>query len=133
MTSVRHDWKRELLPNLEQVERFCDEFRVFCSTNCARLDAFTAELLLREALTNAVRHGGRSNARQRISCTLRAKPASLLIVIRDGGHGFNWAARGKSCPDPSATGGRGIAILRKYASAVRFNREGNMVALFRRF
>jgi serine/threonine-protein kinase RsbW len=123
----------ELAPTLEAVETLCAEFRLWRPVACADLDAFSAELVLREALTNAVQHGQGADQSRRISCVLRVKRGRLIIAIRDGGPGFDWRAAWDRRADLADTHGRGIEILRKYASAVRFNPVGNSVTLLKRF
>jgi anti-sigma regulatory factor (Ser/Thr protein kinase) len=127
------DLRTEIPATLEAVEAFCVEFRRWRAEACADLDAFSAELLLREALTNSVVHGSAEDPRKRVSCVLRAKRGRLIIAIRDGGQGFDWRAAWDRKADSRDTGGRGIEILRQYASAVRFNPSGNSVTLIQRF
>lgn len=131
MTS--HEWRRELPATLEAVEQLCAEFHQWRGETCAGLNAFAAELLLREALNNSVIHGCLGDARKRISCSLRARPDRLTIVIRDEGKGFDWRSFWTRRGAPAETHGRGIAILRRYANLVRFNRAGNSVTLVKRF
>ncbi len=104
----------------------------FRNRSCHLLDrrnSFAAELLLREALTNAIVHGCQKNPSKQVHCRLRLKGRRLLIVVKDEGDGFDWrGARGdrKGVPDSS---GRGIEILRKYADRVRYNEKGNAVTI----
>ena len=112
---------------------FCAEFRVWRAASCPNLENFAAELLLREALTNYVVHGCAEDPTQRITCVLRAKPGRLLIAVRDPHRGFDWRAVWNASADIFDTHGRGIEILRIYASAVRFNESGNSVTLIKRF
>lgn len=133
MKTARSELRVDLAPTLEAMESFCLEFQRWRATACAELDAFSSELLLREALTNAVVHGGSESPRERISCVLRAKRGRLIIAIRDGGQGFDWRAAWDRQAAASDTHGRGVAILRHYASAVRFNPAGNSVTLIQKF
>lgn len=133
MSLCRNEWRAELPATLEAVERFCEDFQHWRARACAELAPFPAELLLREALTNSVVHGCSEDPRQRVSCLLRAKPGRLLIVVQDEGEGFEWRAAWNRPADLSDTHGRGIEILRTYASAVRFNPKGNVVMLVKRF
>jgi anti-sigma regulatory factor (Ser/Thr protein kinase) len=126
--STRKELSVELPASLEAIDVFCDEFREWRADACAGLEAFPAELLLREVLTNSVVHGS-----ERICCLLRAKPGRLLIVVRDEGEGFDWRAAWDRQAGAEDTHGRGIDILRRYASAVRFNPKGNAVTLIKRF
>ena len=81
-----------LRPRWRRWKIFALEFQRWRAAACAELDAFSSELLLREALTNAVVHGGTESPRERISCVLRVKRGRLIIAIRDGGQGFDWRA-----------------------------------------
>jgi anti-sigma regulatory factor (Ser/Thr protein kinase) len=129
----RCEWRAELPATLVAIEQLCVEFRLWRISACAELNSFSAELLLREALTNSVLHGCSEDPHQRISCLLRAKPRRLVIAIRDGGDGFDWRAAVERRSDIADTGGRGIEILQRYASSVRFNSKGNSVTLVKRF
>jgi anti-sigma regulatory factor (Ser/Thr protein kinase) len=129
----RIELRVDLAPTLEAIESFCIQFQHWRGFACAELDAFSSELLLREALTNSVIHGGADDARGRVLCVLRVKRGRLIIAIRDGGKGFDWRAAWNRRAESEDTRGRGIEILRHYASAVRFNPAGNSVTLIQRF
>ena len=92
---------------------------------------FAAELLMREAVTNAVVHGCGGDRSRHVFCRVRLKGRKLTIVVADNGGGFDWRAawsRSAGLSDPS---GRGIEILRRYSTRVRFNRSGNTVVIFK--
>src|ERR1039457_5445659 len=79
-------------PTLEAIEKFCVEFRLWREKTCAGLDAFSGELLLREALTNSVVHGCSEDSSKRVWCVIRAKVGRVVIDIWDEGDGFDWRA-----------------------------------------
>jgi anti-sigma regulatory factor (Ser/Thr protein kinase) len=124
---------RAALPaSLQAIEEFFQEFR---RKNKALLDCvnyFPAELLLREALTNAVVHGCQADPRRQVRCTLRLKDRRLLIVVEDDGAGFDWLAARSNLSNLPDCSGRGLEILRKYANHVRYNSRGNVVAMIKR-
>ncbi len=130
---VSSKWHCELPATLDAIEQFCSNFQSWRAVACTGLDSFAADLLLREVLINSVLHGSAGDPRKRISCSLRAKPDRLIIAVRDEGEGFDWRAAWHRRSDPADTHGRGIQILRQYASLVRFNRKGNSVTLVKRF
>lgn len=133
MTALKNELRAELPATLEAIESFCAEFQHWRSETCPELDAFSAELLLREALTNAVVHGSANDRTGRISCVVRAKPGRIIMAIQDAGPGFDWRSAWHRDAFSTDTRGRGIGILRRYSNAVRFNPKGNSVTLIKRF
>lgn len=133
MTFTKHVWRTNLRATLESVEEFCSAFQLWRAHICPALDRFKSELVLREALTNSVVHGSGGDSRKWVTCVLRAKPGQLLISIRDDGEGFDWRAAWNRTAANDDTSGRGMEILRTYASAVRFSTKGNSVTLLRRY
>ena len=130
---LKSEWRAEVPATLEAIDRFCSAFQLWRADTCADLDSFSAELILREALTNSVIHGGTGIRRKRISCVLRVMPGRLVIAIQDAGQGFDWRAVWNRRSNASDTQGRGIEILRRYASSVRFSSTGNSVTLVKQF
>jgi anti-sigma regulatory factor (Ser/Thr protein kinase) len=133
MSSLTTCELRMALPaTLEAVEEFFVEFRRRSQALMDRANCFAAELLVREALTNAVLHGSHADPGKQVRCHLRLKGRRLLIAVEDDGEGFNWRrAWNHSASFPDASG-RGIEILRKYANRVRYNERGNLVTIIKR-
>jgi serine/threonine-protein kinase RsbW len=100
---------------------------------CSTQDAFAAELLLREALTNAVVHGCGMSQERTASVAIRVRTDRVTIAIDDRGPGFDWRSMIASVADNYDESGRGAEIYRTFASLVRFNGKGNKVILVRRF
>jgi len=124
---------RAALPaSLQAVEEFFVEFRRENRSLLDSVNCFAAELLLREALTNAVVHGYHGDPGKQVRFILRLKGRHLLIAVEDDGDGFDWRLAGDSSPDLSDCSGRGMKILRKYANHVRYNDRGNVVAMIKR-
>lgn len=116
------------------VSQIAKAFREQSAEWCAPRREFCCELLLREALANAVKHGG--NGREKageLVCIVRPKPGRVLIWVQDQGPGFDWRRIYHRESDPEQPGGRGMEIYRKYATRVRFNSSGNGVALLKRW
>lgn len=118
---------------LQAIEEFFVEFRRRSHALLDRVNCFAAELLVREALTNAVVHGCHADPAKQVRCCLRLKRGRLLIAVADDGDGFDWRAAWSHLATLSDCSGRGIAILRKYANRVRFNDRGNAVTIVKRF
>ena len=79
---------------------------------------------LREALTNAIRHGSGSTAGPRIEVRIALDDGWLSLTVRDWGPGFV----AEAIPDPEAPEnrwrgcGRGIFFMRCFADEVVFQR-----------
>jgi len=125
---------RKVLPaTLEALEPYLQEFRARCQCLENRADRFAAELLLREVLTNAVVHGSHGDPHRQVRCAVHLDRWRLSIAVADDGEGFDWQHTGGLGGTELLCSGRGIRILRHYASRVRFNRKGNAVAILKRF
>lgn len=127
--SVDCEMRASLPATLHAIEDFMGEFGRRSRALLVRQNCFAAELLVREALTNAVVHGCRENPDKQVRCILRLRAGRLLIAVADEGEGFDWrkARRTRACiPDSS---GRGMEILHRYANQVRFNDRGNVVTM----
>jgi anti-sigma regulatory factor (Ser/Thr protein kinase) len=124
---------RTTLPaTLAAIEDFFVEFRRRSNALMSRTNCFAAELLVREALTNAVLHGCGADPAKQVLCVLRLRGDRLSIAVADEGDGFDWrAARGMQTQVPE-TSGRGVEIYYRFADHVRFNKTGNAVTMFKR-
>jgi anti-sigma regulatory factor (Ser/Thr protein kinase) len=127
---AEQELRRTLPASLDAIEEFFVEFHN--TRVLRRLKCFTAELLVREALTNAVVHGCHSDPRRQVRCVLRLKGRRLLIAVSDDGDGFDWRAARDHPAAFTDCSGRGIAILHRYSSHVRFNNRGNAIAVVKR-
>jgi anti-sigma regulatory factor (Ser/Thr protein kinase) len=125
---------RTVIPaSLDSIEPLLADLRR--GANCALRprDRFAAELLLREALTNAVVHGCHRDPTRSIWCVLRIKSNRLTIVVEDAGQGFDWRAARSRKADISDCSGRGMEIYSCYATRFRFNDRGNRVTISKDF
>jgi anti-sigma regulatory factor (Ser/Thr protein kinase) len=117
---------------LEAVEEFFIAFRRRTRDALSQRHCFAAELLAREALNNAVMHGCHADPNKQIHCALRLKGGRLLIVVHDEGEGFDWRNAEGNRAEAAAPSGRGIELMRTYATRVRFNDRGNAVTIVKR-
>jgi anti-sigma regulatory factor (Ser/Thr protein kinase) len=122
---------RTLAPTLEAVDAFCGEVRRRLKEKAAPADWYGVELLLREALTNAVLHGGGGSGYP-VRCEVSVGARRVRMVVSDEGPGFDWKAQLASTTPEAATSGRGLRIYSHYADRVSFNEAGNRVVLERR-
>jgi serine/threonine-protein kinase RsbW len=110
--------------------------RMVAEAGCSDGIEHDVELALREALANAVRHGAKNDPSKEIHCTVACHATrGLLIVIEDGGEGFDLA----SVPDCLAGEnvlshhGRGIYLITRLMDEVRFGQRGSRIHMIKRW
>ena len=121
---------RTVLPaTLDAVDRLCGELRggLFASLPCA--ERFPVELLLREALTNAVVHGLKGGPQGEVHCEIECFSGGVTIHVCDTGEGFDWRPR-LDAPKVGtlSESGRGIEIMRRYSSGLPFQLKWQLCA-----
>ncbi len=133
--SVRFDAEMRItLPaTLDAIEEFFMEFHRRGEALLERRNCFDAELLVREALTNAVMHGCGADPGKLVRCALRLRKSRLFIAVSDDGIGFDWRTARNTPAEDLDSSGRGIEILYRYANRVRFSDRGNAVTMIKRF
>ncbi len=96
-----------------------------------RASCFALRLALEEALTNAIRHGNRSDPQKNVTVQYQVDAGRVVIEVEDQGEGFD----PQSVPDPTRVenleipAGRGIILMRAYMTEVRFTAPGNRVRM----
>ena len=88
------------------------------------------ETALREAVTNAIKHGCNGDPRKLVCCRVQyTLGEGLHIVVRDPGRGFDH----RRVPDPTLRDhlyenhGRGVFLIRRLMDEVSFRRGGSEV------
>jgi len=114
------------------VERVMSEARAM---ECARGKEFEIEVALREALSNAIRHGCGSDHTKNVEvCVACDESKGMLIVVRDPGPGFDPAA----IPSPTLGQniyrhhGRGIYLINQLMDEVAFDKGGTEIRMRKR-
>jgi serine/threonine-protein kinase RsbW len=85
-------------------------------------DALNVGIAVREAVINAMLHGNRLDRTRKVEVSLRGRPGSVRVKVRDHGAGFDAAAT----PDPTMgdnlmrSSGRGILVMRAFVDRVDF-------------
>lgn len=99
---------------------------------CAPGELDKVGLALKEALNNAVLHGNKSDPSKKVAvCCLCAEDKGILLVVRDGGEGFD----PEEIPDPTnaeriySSHGRGIFLMRQLMDEVRFEDGGRTILM----
>ena len=114
------------------VERVMDEVRAM---ECSQGKEFEVETALREALSNAIRHGCGNDDRKSVEvCVACDESKGMLIVVRDPGPGFDPAA----IPSPTLGQniyrhhGRGIYLINQLMDEVAFDKGGTEIRMRKR-
>ncbi|SLM30699.1 Predicted anti-sigma regulatory factor RsbW1 (Serine/threonine protein kinase) [Desulfamplus magnetovallimortis] len=114
------------------IDRTCDESARFL-TRCIKgisEHLFAIQLVMREGLTNAVRHGNQLDAGKIVKCSLKVLPDQFIrMEIEDQGDGFNWRSEQVRQMDDEADHGRGLVIMSQYFSRYWYNDRGNRLVL----
>jgi serine/threonine-protein kinase RsbW len=105
------------------------------SLGCAEGRETEIEIALREALSNAIRHGCRNDPGQSVEVCVACDPArGMLIVVRDPGPGFDPAG----IPSPVVGRnvfrhhGRGIYLINQLMDEVSFGKGGTEIRMLKR-
>lgn len=112
---------------LAEVDIACDQAQRFLSSKPALGNIFFIMLALREALTNAVLHGNRSDPNLSVECLIRLCENELVMTIRDQGRGFDWRGLHWRLPSPESVSGRGLPIIKTCFDRIEFNETGNEI------
>lgn len=95
---------------------------------------FAVRMALDEALINAYQHGNGCNPEKTIKIDREIHPDFIQITITDEGNGFD----PRTVLDPTtpervmAPNGRGLYLIREFASAVTYNERGNQITIVMR-
>ena len=129
--NLRVSWKCPA--TLKNVEQVCAATAMIMEKLALhKKDRFAVELLLREALNNAVIHGCAQRQQLFFSCLLLISEQDLSIEVADDGPGFNWRSKLDGPPGQEAESGRGMSIYALYAQSTKFNDNGNCITLTRK-
>jgi serine/threonine-protein kinase RsbW len=123
--------RRVIEAEVAAVDAACAELRDGMLRELSPADRFAIELLLREALTNAIFHGVREPRSSGIVYEVQTVPGGMAIRVADGGPGFNWRNWRETPPPVSEEYGFGMTILHRYANRVQFSNDGSEVELIR--
>jgi serine/threonine-protein kinase RsbW len=103
--------------------------------DCARGKEFAIETALREALSNAIRHGCASDASKRVEIVVGCDEAGeVVIVVRDPGPGFDPSLVPSPTVGPNVYRhhGRGIYLINQLMDEVSFRRNGSEIRMRKR-
>ena len=121
--------KASFSARLENIDRLMKKLRLVLRGANLEGSSFACELVARETLNNAVRHGCGSDSSKTVKCSFQIRKGSIVMRVSDEGEGFNWRDYIIREARSLDTSGWGLTILRTYASEVSFNEKGNEVML----
>jgi anti-sigma regulatory factor (Ser/Thr protein kinase) len=88
---------------------------------------YVVELVFEEVMTNIMRHGLPAAEAHQIGIRMSSRGDKIVLAFDDAGVEFNPALRAPSSTDGSletaTIGGRGIAMIRKLAHSMRYERR----------
>jgi serine/threonine-protein kinase RsbW len=121
-----------LTASLANVDRVCQEaVQSLAQVPIEGVDLFAIELLLREALNNAITYGCQGKPDLQTVCSITVCPKDVTIEVSDPGPGFDWKAALERSHDELEPAGRGLLIYVHYATHFAFNPPGNRITLVR--
>jgi serine/threonine-protein kinase RsbW len=92
---------------------------------------YNLNLVLTEAVANAIDHGNRSDPDKSVRVLLSVTDLNLVIRIYDQGQGFDLGQQCQKKPYKDDEGGRGVQLIRKLMDRVECHQEagGNVLIL----
>lgn len=109
------------------------ETEKFLIENSFKDIAFDVILVMREALTNAVKYGSGENSRKKVKYSLKIEGNFLVMKVEDEGEGFDWKKKLKQgLPMVDSSSGRGLAIMKSYFRIIKYNKKGNVLTLYKK-
>lgn len=97
--------------------------------------AMNLPLAIDEAVSNAIIHGNRRDARKRVEIEGSIDGGQLRIRIRDQGEGFRREQRQHDPSDPAArmaSSGRGLFLIESVMDEVRYTEDGRCIEMRKR-
>lgn len=93
--------------------------------------AYQLNLVLTEAISNAMRHGAPPGTHHEVRVIILADGPDLWVRVYDQGPGFDLDALPLPTFDSLAEHGRGLFLIREMMDSVRYNRtsEGNVLEM----
>lgn len=115
------------------IDRACGDVTAFLAEKGLPQLDFDINLILREALCNAIVHGSQGDTHNNVQVAIEYGAEIMTLRVSDSGAGWNWRAHDWSPPPPVNECGRGLFIIRNYADAIQFNEQGNEIVITKRY
>lgn len=126
--SIRFDFSS----TMRNIDVVCEEANRYLRSTLAGIEKhlFPINLVIREGLTNAVRHGNIGDPGKIVKFELRVvNKETIKMMIEDEGDGFDWRRQRSETLADDQDHGRGIIIMETYFSRYSYNEKGNILYL----
>ncbi len=117
---------------MENIDSACEKINQYLRSKIEGIDPqlFAINLVLREGLTNAVRHGNAGDPKKVVTCSVSITGNGVMKVeIEDEGDGFDWEKQQDKIPGEHDDHGRGLLIIKTYFTRFSYNQKGNILYL----
>ncbi|MBU1195088.1 MAG: ATP-binding protein [Proteobacteria bacterium] len=117
---------------LENIDVICQKTSEFLRSKIKGIESelFTINLVIREGLSNAIRHGNENDPQKKVRFLLVINSdTSIQIEIEDQGNGFDWKKQQVQALPEDEDHGRGIIIMDTYFTHYSYNEKGNILYL----
>ena len=117
---------------MKNIDDVCEQTTHYIQSKIQGIDLylFPINLVIREGLTNAVRHGNKSDPYKMVRFLLTIfDNKAIKLMIEDQGAGFDWRKLKNSDQPENEDHGRGIMIIGAYFSHYSYNDKGNILYL----
>ena len=133
-TDADEIFRGEIPSRLDRRAAMVEEVLARLEAAGCRPDPFFDQIVLDEAITNAIIHGNREDPSRKVSVRAFRRAGRWGIEVRDEGEGFPWRARLDEAAEPgSITGpsGRGLALIQASGAELYFLDGGRCVVIVR--
>ena len=113
--------------SLELVDSAVDHVTGLCRTRGLGRHIFAIVIIMREGLTNAVRHGAHLDPSKPVRFSICFEKHYVHMEFEDHGPGFDWRKAFEAISSPNSEGGRGIEIIRQYSHSFCYRKEGRLL------
>ncbi|MFA5905007.1 MAG: ATP-binding protein [Desulfobacula sp.] len=117
---------------MKNIDAVCDEACYYLRSRLTGIEKhlFPINLVIREGLTNAVRHGNAGNPGKKVKFEISIINKEMIrMMIEDEGDGFDWRKQKNETLPEDQDHGRGLIIMKTYFSRCSFNEKGNILYL----
>jgi len=107
----------------KNIDRAIEKVLNYYKKQSITIDCFEVNIVLRELLTNSMRHGNRSDPSKKVRIKLNYDKGNLQFVVKDEGKGFNPNEEIIKKSDVLTPHGMGLSIISSLGYNMKFNEE----------